>query len=60
MKLNEFKKLIDAAVKFAGDAAKYADVEIVVGEKWYGISEVRQFGIKPDVSIHAGNPTDND
>ena len=56
MKLDKFKKLIDAAVEFAGDVAKYADVEITVGEKAYAISEVRQFSVKPDVIIYAENP----
>lgn len=52
MKLTDFKKAIDTAVKRAGKCAKTANVEVWLGERQLKLTSVNQFSIVPDVVIH--------
>jgi hypothetical protein len=49
MKLKKFKKIIDKAVKDAGDTNP--DILFYVKEKEYKIKRIGQFSIIPDVTV---------
>ena len=55
MKLLEFRQIIGDAVAYAhmNGAAENAEVEILIGEDLYTVTDVSQFHVKPDVTIHA-------
>lgn len=54
MTLDELKKRIDIAHKYAGETAKTCKVTVTVGKKEFEVESVNQFGVVADVAIDAG------
>jgi hypothetical protein len=49
--LLKLKEIIDTAVEFCGDVAKYADVEFYLEDELLELKDVVQYSVKPDVEI---------
>lgn len=54
MTLDELKKRVDFAHKYAGETAKTCKVTIIVGKKEFEIESINQFGVVADVVICVG------